>query len=81
LLLTVVNPDTKQARETTVSLAGASAAAATARVLAASDIHARNTFANRDAVVPRSAEVTLRSGAITHVFPPASVTAMVIHLA
>jgi len=80
LLLTVVNPDTKQARETTISLAGASAASATARVLATSHLHACNTFANREAVVPRSAEVTVRSGAITHVFPPASVTAMAIHL-
>jgi alpha-N-arabinofuranosidase len=81
LLLTVVNPDAKQPRETTISLSGASASSASARVLAASDIHACNTFANREAVVPHSADVTVRSGAITHVFPPASVTAMAIHLA
>ena len=81
LLLTVVNPDTKQPRETTISLSGASAASATGRVLSSSDIHACNTSANRDAVVPRSTDVVVRSGAITHTFPPASVTAMEIRLA
>jgi alpha-N-arabinofuranosidase len=81
LLLTVVNPDAKDPRETTISLAGGAAASASVGVLAASDIHARNTFANREAVVPHSAEVAVRNGTITHLFPPASVTAMAIHLA
>jgi alpha-N-arabinofuranosidase len=80
LLLTVVNPDAKDPRETTISLAGGAAASASARFLATSDIHACNTFRNREVVVPRSAEVTVRSGVITHVFPPASVTALAIHL-
>jgi alpha-N-arabinofuranosidase len=81
LLLTVVNPDAKDPRETTISLAGGAASSASARMLAASDFHACNSFANREAVVPHSAEVAVRNGTITHVFAPASVTAMAIHLA
>jgi alpha-N-arabinofuranosidase len=80
LVLTVVNPDTKQSRETTISVPGVSAASATGRVLASPDIHASNTFANREAVVPRSTEVSVRRGTITHTFPPASVAALAIHL-
>ncbi len=70
LLLTVVNPDTKQPRETTISLSGASAASATGRVLSSSDIHSCNTFANRDAVVPRSTEVWFEAArSRTHFHP------------
>jgi alpha-N-arabinofuranosidase len=81
LLITVVNPHTTQPRETEILLRGASAASATARVLSNSDIHACNTFAHRDAVVPHSSDVTVHGGAITHTFPPASVTALSIRLA
>jgi alpha-L-arabinofuranosidase len=81
LLLTVVNPDVKQARQATISIGGGSAASATGRVLSSSDIHACNTFANRDAVVPRPTEVVVHSGTLAHTFPSASVTALAIHLA
>jgi alpha-L-arabinofuranosidase len=81
LLLTVVNPDTKQPREAEILLRGASAASATGRVLTSPDIHACNTFVHRDAVMLHASEVTVRRGAITHTFPPASVSALAIRLA
>jgi alpha-L-arabinofuranosidase len=81
VLLTVVNPDTKQPRETTISLSGASALSATGRFLSSPDIHACNTFTAHDAVAPHPADVSVRNGAITHTFPPASVTALAIRLA
>jgi alpha-N-arabinofuranosidase len=80
LLLTVVNADTKQPRETTISLSGSSPASATGRVLTSADIHACNTFTTHDTVAPRLTDVSVRSGVLTHIFPPASVTALAIRL-
>ncbi len=81
LTVTVTNPSLDQTRETEIAINGGSAKQCTATVLAASDAHAHNTFANPDAVKPRAASVTLRGGSIVHRFPPASVTKLVIDLA
>jgi alpha-L-arabinofuranosidase len=81
LLLTVVNPDSRPSHEASISLSGASVASATGRVLTSSDIHACNTFTTHDAVAPRPTDVSVRSGAFTHTFPAASVTALALRLA
>ena len=81
LHLTVVNSHVSQSRETEIIVRGASASSATASVLTHTDLHAYNSFDHRDVVLPQSTPVTLRDGAIHHTFPPASVTALTIHLA
>jgi len=80
LLVTVVNPHTTQAREAEITVRGSSASSAMAITLSHSDIHARNTFDNREAVIPQKKESVVRNGAVVHTFPAASVTALSIHL-
>jgi len=80
LLVTVVNPHTTQAREAEITIRGGSASSAIATTLSHSDIHARNTFDNREAVIPQKKESVVRNGAVVHTFPAASVTALSIHL-
>ena len=80
LLVTVVNPHTTQAREAEITIRGGSASSAIATTLSHSDIHARNTFDNREAVIPQKKESVVRNGAVVHTFPAASVTTLSIHL-
>jgi alpha-N-arabinofuranosidase len=80
LLLTVVNPHTIQAREAEITIRGGSASSAMATTLSHSDIHARNTFDDREAVTPQRKEGLIRNRAVVHTFPAASVTALSIHL-
>jgi len=80
LFLTVVNPHTSQAREAEIVIRGASASSVTATTLSNPDIHARNTFENREVVIPQKTESVVRNGAVIHTFPAASVTALAIRL-
>ena len=48
--LTVVNPDLSKTIETQIALQGAAVASASGTVLAASDMHAHNTFDHPNAV-------------------------------
>ncbi len=81
LTLTVVNPDVKEARDTQVVVRGAKIKAAMATILTHSDIHAHNTFANRDVVTPRTQNVEVASDALNFRFLPASVTKLAVQLA
>ena len=80
LLVTVVNPHTTQARETEVTIRGGSANSAMAVTLSHADIRARNTFDNREAVIPQKKASVVRNGIVVHTFPAASVTALFIRL-
>ena len=80
LLLTVVNPHTTQARETQITLRDAAVVSAMARTISAPDIHAHNSFAQREEVTPQSRELPVSGGSFAYVFPPASVTALTIRL-
>jgi alpha-L-arabinofuranosidase len=80
LTLTAVNPDVSQPRETEIMLRGANANSAKAWVVAESDIHAHNTLDQPDQVKTHSAEVSLRPGALSFTFPPASVTKIEVQL-
>ena len=80
LTLTAVNPDVSQPRETEIVLRGAKAASATATILAASNIHAHNTFDHPDQVKTRSADVSLHSNSLSFTFPPASVVKIEVQL-
>ena len=74
-LLTVVNSDASNAQETQIAIRGGRIASAKARVLTNSDLHARNTFAQPDAVKP-TADSVMSGATLTYSFKPASVTAL-----
>jgi alpha-N-arabinofuranosidase len=81
LVLTVVNTHATEAQAAELRLRGASVKSGSARVLAAGDIHAHNTFAQPDACVPRDAKVEAQGSTFVHTFVPASVTRMTLELA
>jgi alpha-L-arabinofuranosidase len=80
LTLTVVNPDAKEARDTQVVVRVAKMKAAAATVLTNSDIHAHNSFADKDVVTPRTQNVDLTNDALSIRFPSASVTKLAVQL-
>jgi alpha-N-arabinofuranosidase len=80
LTLTAVNPDVSQPRETEIVLRGAKAVSAKAWVVAETDMHAHNTLEQPDQVKTRTAEVSLRAGALSFTFPPASVVKIEVQL-
>ncbi len=80
LVLTVVNPDVSEPRETEISIRGAKIAAAAMTTLTHSDLHARNSFDRRDEVTPQRKNLTASGKTITITIPPASVTALALTL-
>jgi alpha-N-arabinofuranosidase len=81
LTLTVTNPHLGEARAAEITVRGARAQSASARVLAAADVHAHNTFDAPRAVEPRDEAARVAHGVIVFRFPPASVTRLRIALA
>jgi alpha-L-arabinofuranosidase len=80
LTITAVNPSTSESRSTEIVLRGASVREATIRWMSDSDIHAHNTFEQRDAVVPQSKPLSLSGGTLVVEFPPSSVAALDVQL-
>jgi alpha-N-arabinofuranosidase len=80
LIMTAVNPDVSQGRETEIVLRGATAASAKAWVVAESDIHAHNTLEQPDQVKTRTADVTVRGGTLSFTFPAASVVKIEVQM-
>jgi alpha-L-arabinofuranosidase len=80
LTLTVVNPNVKDASDTEIVVRGAHLKSAAATILTNADIHAHNTFADRDNVAPRSQAAEVRDGALNFQFPAASVTKLSLQL-
>jgi alpha-N-arabinofuranosidase len=80
LVLTVVNPHVSEARETEIGIRGAAMSSGTSTTLTHSDIHAHNTFADREIVTPKSSAVSPRGKTLTYTFPPASVTKLALTL-
>ncbi|MDW5265993.1 MULTISPECIES: alpha-N-arabinofuranosidase [Acidobacteriaceae] len=72
--LTIVNPDLSKATETQIALRGARVIRASGSVLAASDMHAHNTFDQPNAVVPANLTVTISDQLLNVSIPAASVT-------
>jgi alpha-N-arabinofuranosidase len=81
LVLTVVNPDVSQARETEVVIRGADVSSGKLTVLTSSDLHAHNSFDEREKVVPRVREVEAIGKVANIQLPPASVTKLALTLA
>jgi alpha-N-arabinofuranosidase len=81
LVLTVVNPSVNDPRDTEVAIRGAKIQSAIATVLTNSDIHAHNTFTDRDVVKPKIATAEAKNGMLGFQFPAASVTKLELTLA
>ncbi len=81
LTLTVVNPDVGQPKEAEINLLGAEASSGRATILAASDIHAHNTFDNPNEVRARTESWSPTGRTPKFTFAPASVTLLQLKLA
>jgi len=81
LTITVVNPSTSEPRLTEIALRGASVKEARISWISDSDIHAHNTFEQRNLVVPQTKSLGVSGGALVVEFPPASVAALNVQLA
>src|SRR6266567_6483184 len=81
LVLTAVNPDISHELEARIMIRGAQAKSGQATVLTASNIHAHNTFAQREAVVPRTEKLEARGPNLNFRFPAASVVKLEVQLA
>jgi len=80
LTITVVNPSVSEPRLAEIALRGATVSDASMRFLSDADIHAHNTFAQPDAVVPQTKLLSVSGGTLAIEFPPASVAAVSIQL-
>ena len=78
LVLTVVNPHVSEARETEIGIRGGNLKSGMATTLTHSDIHAHNSFAERDVVSPKTSALNFKGGVLAYNFPPASVTKLVL---
>src|SRR6266508_294432 len=81
LIVTVVNPHATDARECAIAVRGGAIRDGRATVLASTDLRAHNSFERPDALTPRDASVSARSGGLQHTFPAASVTRLQLTLA
>jgi len=82
LVLTVTNPDVREAREATITVRGAGVAAVSETHLVADDIHAVNSFDTPARIAPtEERRVVARGGTLAQTFPAASVTRLRIELA
>ena len=80
LTLTVTNPSMDQPRQAEILIHGGMPRSARGLALAAADPHAHNSFEDPRAVEPKPVQVALRGSAVTHQFPPASVTRLTIEM-
>ncbi len=80
LVLTVVNPHVTQAREAEIGIRGASIKSGSATILSHTDIHAHNSFEQREAVKPQTKSMEIK-GPVHFIFPAASVTKLTLSLA
>lgn len=80
LTITAVNPSTNEPRLAEIALRGATIQEASMRFLSNADIHAHNTFEQREVVVPQTKSLNMSGGILVVEFPPASVGALNIRL-
>ena len=78
ITLTVVHPGLTKPMDTQIALNGARISHVSAQALAASDMHAHNTFDDPNAVKPASLGVEVLNDLIAVSLPPASVTRLEI---
>ena len=80
IILTVVNPSVSDPRETEIIIRSARIKSTVATTLTHSDIHAHNTFDQKEIVAPQTKPIEISAGALNYTFPPASVTKLSLKL-
>ncbi len=80
LVLTVVNPHVSESRETQIDIHSAGVQSGSVTVLTNPDIHAHNSFAERDVVRPETKTLEIKERSLRHTFAPASVTKLALTL-
>jgi alpha-N-arabinofuranosidase len=80
LTLTVVNPNVSNPCEAEIAIRGAALKSGSATTLTNSDIHAHNTFDQRQVVVPETKALEINGRTLIYAFPPASVTKLKLTL-
>ena len=67
-------------RETEIAVRGARLQSGSSTTLTHTDIHAHNTFAQRNMVVPQTKALENSARTLRYTFPPASVTKLTLGL-
>jgi alpha-N-arabinofuranosidase len=80
LIITVVNPSVDEIRETEITVRGASIKSGTTTALTNSDLHAHNSFDQRNEVTPQVKDLPSTGRVLTIQIPPASVTKLELGL-
>ena len=80
VVLTAVNPHVSEPCEVEIAIPGANLKSGTVTTLTANDIHAHNTFEQRDVIVPQTKSLETRQQVVHYTFPPASVTKLTLAL-
>ncbi|MGA7891241.1 MAG: alpha-L-arabinofuranosidase C-terminal domain-containing protein [Candidatus Sulfotelmatobacter sp.] len=80
LILTVVNPSVSEIRETEIVVQGASIKSGRATVLTNSDLHAHNTFDQKNVVTPQVKDLQSTGSVLTVQIASASVTKLELSL-
>jgi alpha-N-arabinofuranosidase len=80
LVLTVVNPDVGSVLETEIFVRGANIQSGSVTTLTHSDMHAHNSFDQRNVVSPQTKGLADKGRSVTMTFPAASVTKLVLSL-
>jgi alpha-N-arabinofuranosidase len=81
LVVTVVNPHVSEAREAEIGVRGATVKSGSVITLAHTDIHAHNSFEQRDLVKPQTSALSGSGKIVHHTFPAASVSKLELTLA
>jgi alpha-N-arabinofuranosidase len=81
LTLTLVNPHVSESRETEVVVRGASIRSGAVITLSNSDLHAHNTFDQRNEITPQVKDLHVAGPNLVLQIPPASVTTLALALA
>jgi alpha-N-arabinofuranosidase len=80
LVLTVVNPHVTEVRETEIGIRTGRITSGTVVTLTHADIHAHNSFEQRNEVGSQTRSVEIKGQVLVHTFPPASVTKLALQL-
>src|SRR6266852_2132353 len=80
IILTVVNPSVSDPRETEIIIRNTRVKSAAATTLTHTDIHAHNSFADRDLVSPKTRALDFKGRTLIYSFPPASVSKLALTL-
>jgi alpha-N-arabinofuranosidase len=80
IILSVVNPSVNDPREAEITIRNSRIQSAVSTTLTHPDIHAHNTFDQKEVVSPQTKPIAVSSGSLIHTFPPASVTKLAMQL-